>query len=124
MAVPVKPRPEPDPGSAPEPEPAAETGPPPWSGPWADDARRLFQAIQGEGLAVLGRTGPEVLDKVSELAAGLAATLRSLDLDPQPGPGADPAPEAGAGTPSEQSAPGPESAPGPPTSTVRIDVTD
>jgi hypothetical protein len=89
-----------------EPDPHA------WTGPWADDARRLFQVIQGEGIAALRKAGPEVLDRVSELAAGLAATLRSLDLDPEPDvdpePGVDPL----------------ESAPGLPPSTVRINVTD
>ena len=106
-----------------EPDPQA------WTGPWADDARRLFQVIQGEGIAVLRRAGPEVLDRVSELAAGLAATLRALDLGEDNGPeqgaeagsGAGPSPDPGSGQESHRAS---ESAPGLPPSTVRIDVTD
>ena len=127
--------------SGPEPEPLA------WTGPWADDARRLFRVVQRaldegatesaesahspectycplcRGVAVLRRAGPDVLDRVSELAAGLAATLRSLDdepkTDPGTGPGAPAEPGSTTGSPA-----GSTSGPARPPSTVRIDVTD
>jgi hypothetical protein len=141
-------------------------GPPPWTGPWADDARRLFQLVQtaaeqlaappedgestdrestdGEstdgsedpaagrshrhppeclycpfcqGVALLRRAGPDVLDQLSEFAAGLAATLRATD--PAPGPPAEGA-EDPSGVPSGERG----STPARPPSTVRIDVTD
>ena len=105
--------------------------PPAWTGPWADDARRLFQLLQQaaeagaepgagyehppecrycpfcQGVALVRRAGPDVLDQVSEFAAGLAATLRATQ------------PTEPTGYPP----PGPTSPTGPP-STVRIDVTD
>jgi hypothetical protein len=170
-------------------------GPLPWTGPWADDARRLFRLLQtvaeklaetpepgvpteppettessetpepaeqpepaeppgsagssgsgesadgteaappgepGEadrhppeclacpfcqGVALLRRAGPDVLDQLSEFAAGLAATLRATEAargGPDPGT-ADPS-----GVPAgERSSPAAR-----PPSTVRIDVTD
>jgi hypothetical protein len=112
--------------SGPQPDPLA------WTGPWADDARRLFRVLQGaldeaapesahsaectycpicRGVAVLRRAGPDVLDRVSDLAAGLAATLRTLEDEPGPEPGTWSA---------DSAAPDPA----PPPSTVRIDITD
>ena len=137
---------EPEP---PEPPDPGEPGPSSWSGPWANDARRLFQVVASAAeqlgaeptMAVLRRAGPEVLDRVSELAAGLADALRTMDReddpadDPVTAPAGDSAadsvpdpetgPEAGPGS---GGAPGPRggavsAAPRPP-STVRIDVTD
>ena len=93
------------------------------TGPWSEDARRLFQMFQAaaeragpltedehppecrycpfcQGVALLRRAGPDVLDVVSEFAAGLAASLR------------------------DESAGDPPPAPAEPPSTVRIDVTD
>jgi hypothetical protein len=119
------PEPELDPPE-PGPEPgASEPGPPPWSGPWANDARRLFQvfATAAEQLgaeptmAVLRRAGPEVLDRVSELAAGLADALRTMDraadpADPATGREPDPADDpvtAPAGDSAADSVPHPES---------------
>ncbi|HST85817.1 MAG TPA: hypothetical protein VLL08_29035 [Kineosporiaceae bacterium] len=135
--------------------------PPPWTGPWADDARRLFQLVQSaaeqagsasqpgsspgspasestgepghehppeckycpfcQGVALLRRAGPEVLDQVAEFAAGLAATLRAT----QPAP-ADPSSESEAGSTGSSDGPAEDrtnARPQPP-STVRIDVTD
>jgi hypothetical protein len=89
-----------------------------WSGPWADDARQVYEAIQGlvgrliadpQVQGLIRRTGPIALDRVADLAAGLAATLRepgSPDQQDQPEEPARP------GRP-----------PGPP-ATVRIDVTE
>ena len=37
-----------------------------------------------QGLAMIRRSGPEVLDKVAEFAAGLAATLRAADRERPP----------------------------------------
>jgi hypothetical protein len=126
--------------------------PPPWTGPWADDARRLFQLLQtavdhagspsgaGEsadsaerpgyehppecrycpfcqGVVLLRRAGPDVLDQVSEFAAGLAATLRAT----QP-PAADPE-DAPTGAFDGSADDRTNARPRPP-STVRIDVTD
>jgi hypothetical protein len=152
---------------------AGGTGPqrstPPWTGPWADDARRLLQLVQTaaeqagasaqagssrpgsaepgsssasesssghsgghppecqycpfcQGVALLRRAGPDVLDQVAEFAAGLAATLRAT----QPAP-AEPSSE-----PSEAQSTGATDSPAEdtnsarvqPPSTVRIDVTD
>jgi hypothetical protein len=117
--------------------------PPPWTGPWADDARRLFQVLQValeetgpesadpghppecaycplcRGIAALRRAGPDVLDRVSDLAAGMAATLRSLDDEPGAQPGSGTEADAAPG-----SASGSTSGPARPPSTVRIDVTD
>jgi hypothetical protein len=116
--------------SGPQPDPMA------WTGPWVDDARRLFRVLEGaldeaatesahsaectycplcRGLAVLRRAGPDVLDRVSELAAGLAATLRTLEDEPKP--------ESGTGS-AGGAAPGAAPDPARPPSTVRIDVTD
>ena len=114
--------------------------PPPWTGPWADDARRLFQVLQQaaeaagaepeagyehppecrycpfcQGVALLRRAGPDVLDQVSEFAAGLAATLRAT----QP-PEADDT----SGEPSDETSANQTGAQTRPPSTVRIDVTD
>jgi hypothetical protein len=113
---------------------AEEAGGRPWDGPWAEDAHRLYgtfsgivqqvleQAATGEpgadhsdqcrycpvcqAMAVVRRSGPEVLDRVAELASGLAATLRATGPPPEEGP--------------------PEAAPPParPPTTVRIDITD
>ncbi len=147
--------------------------PPPWTGPWADDARRLFQLLQSaaeqagsasgresaaresagqgpaepagaesaqspgrsgnehspeclycpfcQGVALLRRAGPDVLDQVSEFAAGLAATLRAAQPAPDD-PSAEPA-----GTSTAASS-GPvdhgSNVRARPPSTVRIDVTD
>jgi hypothetical protein len=131
---------------------------PPWSGPWADDARRLFQLLQSaaeqapgadddgagyqhppecrycpfcQGVTLLRRAGPDVLDQVSAFAAGLAATLRASAPDPgasPAGPPSDPEPGTpsgpGSGGSSERPDPGRTSAAARPPSTVRIDVTD
>jgi hypothetical protein len=132
--------------------------PPPWTGPWADDARRLFQLLQTaaeqagpapsgspgsdesadhehppecrycpfcQGVALLRRAGPDVLDQVSEFAAGLAATLRATQPAPgtapdQPADSADDASGASAGSSTGDRS----SASARPPSTVRIDVTD
>lgn len=131
----------------------AQADPPPWSGPWADDARRLFQLLQTaveqagapgdaagateggpehppecrycpfcQGVALLRRAGPDVLDQVSEFAAGLAATLRATA--PDPGPSAEPDEGGDGGEPPAGPVPGGTSGPARPPSTVRIDVTD
>jgi hypothetical protein len=124
-----------------------EEDPSAWAGPWAEDARRVFELLQGaaaryqqhqeaagppgehppecahcplcQGVALIRRSGPELLDRVAEVAAGLAATLRATGPDPgaaaapgAPDEGDDPAP----------SAPSNGAAKRPPT-TVRIDVT-
>lgn len=132
-------------------EPPPDAGPPPWTGPWADDARRLFRMVQAavddagtqapgasgyehppeclhcpfcQGVALLRRAGPDVLDQVSEFAAGLAATLRA---SPPDAPGTGPAdPRTG---PADGEPPGGREGdtiggPARPPSTVRIDVTD
>lgn len=96
------------PGSFGKPDSSDEpTGPPPWTGPWADDARRLFQVFQTtveqlaepvdadqphppecrycplcRGVALLRQNGPDLLDQVAELAIGLAATLRAATPPP------------------------------------------
>ena len=171
----------------------APADPPPWTGPWADDARRLFQLLQTaaeqaatdgragagrtdggagagradstdgraehehppecrycpfcQGVALLRRAGPEVLDQVAEFAAGLAATLRATQPGPDPaepdpagadssgpdpaGPGSSVPQGAGtggaesppAGSAERSAATGTSTAARPP-STVRIDVTD
>lgn len=80
--------------------------------PWLDDARRLFQLIQTEGMAVLRRAGPDVLDRVAELAGSLAVTLREMDADRDP----QPVPPPERSTDHEMVADAP--------TTVRIDVTD
>jgi hypothetical protein len=95
------------------------TDPKAWSGPWADDARRAFGLLQGavgqviadpQVQGLLHRAAPELLDRVSDLAAGLAATLRAQDGDGPTGPDTAADPPVG-------------ERPRPP-STVRIDVTD
>jgi hypothetical protein len=143
----------------------AQDDPPPWTGPWADDARRLFQLFQTaveqagaastdaaegseaagspasagyehppecrycpfcQGVALVRRAGPEVLDQLSEFAAGLAATLRATQPDSGAAsgdPSAEPFNEAAAG-PSDDPVKGRTSASARPPSTVRIDVTD
>jgi hypothetical protein len=142
---------------------AGGTGPqrstPPWTGPWADDARRLLQLVQTaaeqasasaqpgssspsesssepssghppecqycpfcQGVSLLRRAGPDVLDQVAEFAAGLAATLRATH----------PAPAEPSSEPSEAQSTGATDSPAEdtnsarvqPPSTVRIDVTD
>jgi hypothetical protein len=158
--------------------PPGPSDPPPWTGPWADDARRLFQLFQTaaesaaaamaeesagttwplgpadppgpasysassaapgfdhppecrycpfcQGVALLRRGGPEVLDQISEFAAGLAATLRATQPPPQ-APPAEPSGAAftdAASGASAHPAEGGTSAPTRPPSTVRIDVTD
>ena len=114
---------------------------PSWSGPWADDARRLFEVFQTtldqlaepvdddqphppecrycplcRGVALLREAGPDLLDQVSELAAGLAATLRAS------------APPAASRDSSDSDSESTDDtttgAPARPPSTVRIDVTD
>jgi hypothetical protein len=141
------------------------TEPPPWSSPWADDARRLFQLVQSaveqaeaasgresaepehppecrycpfcQGVGLLRRAGPDVLDQVSDFAAGLAATLRAAQppaAGTPAGAGFDkasadePGPEAGRSDSAGRSGERPESEQSPaaarPPSTVRIDVTD
>jgi hypothetical protein len=131
-------------------------GPPPWTGPWADDARRLFQLLQTaaeqfaeppehaesvpgssesqagqphphppecrycpfcQGVALVRRAGPDVLDQLSEFAAGLAATLRATQ--PDSGPPAEGS-DASSGVPADERG----SPAARPPSTVRIDVTD
>ena len=85
--------------TAPAPDPGRFAGTPPWTGPWADDAHRILRLFQGEtgpadehaadcqscpvcrGAAWVRRSGPEVLERIGELATGLAATLRDLDDD-------------------------------------------
>jgi len=74
-----------------------------------------------QGVALLRRAGPDVLDQVSEFAAGLAATLRATRPDPGP---AEPPAEAAPGTAADGPAPSRANAPARPPSTVRIDVTD
>ena len=143
----------------------AQGDPPPWTGPWAEDARRLFQLFQAaveqvgaastdaaegpgaagspasagyehppecrycpfcQGVTLLRRAGPEVLDQLSEFAAGLAATLRATQPDSGATPGdpaAEPYDEAAAES-SDGPAKGWTGAPLRPPSTVRIDVTD
>jgi hypothetical protein len=143
----------------------AQDDPPPWTGPWADDARRLFQLFQAaveqagaasaaaaedsgaagaaepggyehppecrycpfcQGVTLLRRAGPEVLDQLSEFAAGLAATLRATQPESGAAPG-EPSAEPGDGSadePPDGPAKGWTSAPARPPSTVRIDVTD
>jgi hypothetical protein len=130
---------------------SAEPGtPPPWTGPWADDARRLFQLLQTaaeqlagppehtedtasgqthehppecrycpfcQGVAVLRRAGPDVLDQLSEFAAGLAATLRASEAEPD---AAEQDPSDPSGVPAGER----RGTPARPPSTVRIDVTD
>jgi hypothetical protein len=116
---------------------AESSEPPPWTGPWADDARRLFQVFQTtldqlaepldddqphppecrycplcRGVALLREAGPDLLDQVSELAAGLAATLRTSAPPTAPSDSSDSADDTTAGAPAR------------PPSTVRIDVTD
>jgi hypothetical protein len=106
--------------AGPEPGGDAVTADPqsPWTGPWADDARRIFAILQNhdgreghqatsadgssssaecrscplcQGMALMRRSGPEVLDRVAELAAGLAATLRATTPEPtEPTEPADP----------------------------------
>jgi hypothetical protein len=128
--------------------------PPPWTGPWADDARRLFRLLQAaaeqteglpgegsaagrppgyehppecrycpfcQGVALLRRAGPDVLDQVSEFAAGLAATLRATQPAPaEPATTSQGASTEAADSPAED---GTNDRIRPP-STVRIDVTD
>ena len=104
---------------------SAEPEPPPWAGPWVEDARRLFQVFQAAAeeigaeppLAVLRRAGPEVLDRVSELSAALATALRTMNAEREPGPGPESpsAPAPGGGSASARTQP---------PSTVRINVTD
>jgi hypothetical protein len=78
-----------------------------WAGPWANDAQQFFRLLREampdpapdpaeghtaqshaspaecrfcplcQGLAIIRRQGPDVLDRIAELAAGLAATLRA-----------------------------------------------
>lgn len=44
-----------------------------------------------QGMALVRRSGPDVLDRVADLAAGLAATLRATAPEPaEPHSGADP----------------------------------
>ena len=136
-----------------------QAAPPPWTGPWADDARRLFQLLQtateqagstageagsGEGptaggpgyehppecrycpfcqgVVLLRRAGPEVLDQVAEFAAGLAATLRATQ--PAPADSSAEPPEAGSTGPSDGTEESKSNVRARPPSTVRIDVTD
>ena len=123
----------------------AGTEPPPWTGPWADDARRLFQVLQQaveevgaepgagyehppecrycpfcQGVALLRRAGPDVLDQVSEFAAGLAATLRAT----QPPEAGGESGESGESEPVDEAPAHRTGAQNRPPSTVRIDVTD
>jgi hypothetical protein len=84
---------------------------PPWSGPWADDARRIFAILQShdghheppaaeageeepasspigmncplcQAMTMVRRSGPDLLDRIADLAGGLAATLRATDPEP------------------------------------------
>ena len=132
---------------------AGSAGSPPWTGPWADDARRLFQVFQAtveqlaepvdgdqphspecrycplcRGVALLRQNGPDLLDQVAELATGLAATLRASSPSPSsassPGEATDAAGPADAGRSGGSSAGTRTGAPAQPPSTVRIDVTD
>jgi hypothetical protein len=146
--------------------------PPPWSGPWADDAHRLFQLVQTvvaqaeaaartpagsassehppecrycplcQGIGLLRRAGPDVLDQVSDFATGLAATLRAAQ-PPEPGAPSDSG--SGSGSDSDSDSGGERAADSPsgpsfdrsedaesagparparPPRTVRIDITD
>jgi hypothetical protein len=139
----------------------------PWSGPWADDAQRLLRMLTEaadpnpaqahartshataaecrycplcQGMAIIRTSGPDILDRVAELAAGLAATLRAgpraEPSDPSAVPDPDPEPDREADSTHGQHAdppadPTPDGTdPGtvparpriPPT--VRIDITD
>jgi hypothetical protein len=80
--------------------------------PWEDDVRRALALLKGAASQIISdpqvqelvhRTGPDLLDKVSDLASGLAAGLRSETPD------------------SSADSSGLD---GEPPSTVRIDVTD
>jgi hypothetical protein len=118
--------PEPEPEEGRDAPPEGRPGPPPWNGPWLDDAQRLFRVLQAaaeqigadESLAALRRSAPDLLDRVADVAADLADALRRMDAEPdraaQPPPGNAPGPVPGTGT----------SVPARPPSTVRIDVTD
>jgi hypothetical protein len=101
---------QPEPDARPEPDPLA----------WVQEARTLFRLVRTEGMAVLRRKAPDLLDQVSELAGGLAATLRAMDagLTSRPPDADDPADNT-TGPASR-----PASTPARPPSTVRIDVTD
>jgi hypothetical protein len=70
-----------------------------------------------QGVALLRRAGPDVLDQVSEFAAGLAATLRATQ-PPEAGG------ENGESKPFDEASANRSGAQTRPPSTVRIDVTD
>jgi hypothetical protein len=125
---------------------AANTNP---SSPWLDDARRLLGLIEAAGTQFTGqeqhsqehgqhpaectwcplcqalmlarRSGPELLDRVAEVAAGLAATLRQTQQgNPEQGnPERGHAQQGGEPAPEQQAPPRPD-----PPATVRIDISD
>jgi hypothetical protein len=144
---------QPDPKSDPKSDPRTDRQADPlaWSGPWADDARRLFELLKGaaaqagagpagnqgdsageagpehspdcrycplcQGMAALRRSGPDVLDRLAEVAAGLAATLRATEAGPRAAQQPRSEAEPDSRTDSTSAAPRPPS-------TVRIDITD
>jgi hypothetical protein len=88
---------------------------------WVSELFRLYRAMQDQppgttecrycplcqAVALLRRSGPDLLDRLSEVAAGLAATLRASESGSSPDT-------------SSQAAPRPAE----PERTERIDVTD
>jgi hypothetical protein len=106
---------------------------------WAAEAVRLFQSLRSaaeagagadhsaecrycplcQGLAVLRRAGPDLLDQVAGLATGFAAALRAAEET-----GEDPGRPAGPLGPDPGGGPGAAAARPAPPRTERIDITD
>jgi hypothetical protein len=127
-------------------------GPPPgpgggetWNGPWVEDARRVLRLVRAtldeagrpggpleQGLELVRRAGPELLDEVAGLAGDLAARLRAdaaASSSASSSGSSAPSGSSPSGSPSSSSSaplgppePAATSGTAPPT-TVRIDVT-
>ena len=103
--------------------------------PWVDDARRVLGLLRAaldeagspggpleQGLALLRRAGPELLDEVADLATGLAGKLRADAARAEGSPNRSPDPSPA--SPADPSGEGPSPPAGvAPPPTVRIDVT-
>jgi hypothetical protein len=119
---------------------APGAGSDPWTGPWAEDARRVLRLVrtavdeaareagplEQRMALLLRRAGPDLLDEVAGLAAGLAATLRT---DPGPADsdsaGSDSAGSDSAGSdPAGASTTSPSREEAPVTGVSFVDVTD